>query len=721
MKKHLEFHLLLYACCVLPASAAVPLPNIIVILADDMGYSDIGCFGGEIETPNLDSLARNGLRCSQFYNMARCCPTRASLLTGLYPHQAGVGHMMDDRGFDGYRGDLNQNCVTIAEALRPAGYRNYAVGKWHVTRHAGPDGPKHNWPLQRGFDRYYGTIHGAGSYFDPSSLTRDNTQISAFADPDYKPKTYYYTDAITDQAARFLVDHQAQHGAQPFFLYVAYTAAHWPMHALPEDIAKYRGKFDSGYGPNQAARLQRLRELGLLDSQWDPAKLVGDWDSVRDKRWEAAGKEVYAAMVDRMDQGIGRIVQNLKQNGQFENTLIFFLQDNGGCAEGMGRTGTKEHPEEVRQETAGLPPMEPGALQTAGSVPRQTRDGFPVLMGKRVFPGPADTYIAYGEAWANVSNTPFREYKHWVHEGGISTPLIVHWPLGVRKDAIGKIVKDPGHLIDIMATCVDVAGVEYPRAVAGKPIPDLRGVSLRPLFAGQPLPRANPIFWEHEGNRAVRDGKWKLVAKENEPWELYDMEKDRTEAHDLAATEPDRVKEMASKWNSWAAQSNVLPLGGWRAQRTNGVTRLELHQGDHLAGNQALGIANRGFTITARIEGREPSGVIVAQGGATHGYTLFTLAGRVSFAIRRAGTLTSITGEKVVTGVATIDARLDENGQMNLLINGESAATAKAPGAIPGMPSDGLDVGADRGAAVGPYQTPNPFSGKIASVIVEVK
>ncbi|HKQ38044.1 MAG TPA: sulfatase-like hydrolase/transferase, partial [Verrucomicrobiae bacterium] len=419
-----------------------------------MGYSDIGCYGGELRTPNLDALAANGLRFTQFYNTARCCPTRAALLTGLYSHQAGIGHMMADRGHDGYRGDLRRDRPTIAEALKNAGYHTYAVGKWHVTRHIQPEGPKHNWPLQRGFDRYYGTIHGGGSYFDPSTLTRDNTPISPFADPEYRPRRYYYTDAISDHAVRFIADHRKAHSNKPFFMYVAYTAAHWPMHAPAEDIERYRGKYDGGYAPVQTARLRRLKELGFMDRRWQPANLVGDWAKVPDKTWEAACMEVYAAMVERMDQGIGRIVAELKETGQLENTVIFYLQDNGGCAEPMGRAGTKVHPELPRADRPTLPPLAADVLLPPGSVPRQTRDGFPVLMGRKVLPGAGDTYIAYGQGWANVSNTPFREYKHWVHEGGISTPLIVHWGSGIPTSRRGKLEQQPGHVIDLMPTCL---------------------------------------------------------------------------------------------------------------------------------------------------------------------------------------------------------------------------------------------------------------------------
>jgi arylsulfatase len=531
-------------------------PNIVIILSDDMGFSDIGCYGGEIATPNLDQLAAGGLRFTQFYNTARCCPTRASLLTGLYPHQAGVGHMMEDKGNDGYRGNLNSNCVTIAEALKPAGYRTYAVGKWHVTRHTAPDGPKGNWPLQRGFDRFYGTITGAGSFYDPYTLTRDNTQISPYADPEYKPSTYYYTDAISDHAVRFISEHQKGHADQPFFLYVAYTAAHWPMHALEKDIAKYRGKYDGGYELLRKARLERARKLGLIDPKWPLSPQAEDWDKVADKHWEARCMEVYAAMIDTMDQGIGRIVETLKKTGRLDNTLVFFLQDNGGCAEPMGRTAPQTQKQPARADKPSLPPLKPEQLLKS-MVPPQTRDGWPVLMGPGVLPGPADTFIAYGRGWANVSNTPFREYKHWVHEGGISTPLVAHWPTGIA--ARGELRHQPGHLVDLMATCVDVAGAKYPVEHQGNKITPLEGKSLVPAFANRPIEREG-IYWEHEGNRAVRVGKWKLVAKSpGGKWELYDMEADRTELNDLAAKEPARVQELVGRWEAYAKRAKVLP------------------------------------------------------------------------------------------------------------------------------------------------------------------
>jgi arylsulfatase len=524
-------------------------PNVVVILSDDMGFSDLGCYGGEIATPTLDALAANGLRFTQFYNTARCCPTRASLLTGRYPHQAGVGHMTDDKGeqFPGYRGDLRRDTPTIAEVLRPAGYRSYMVGKWHVTRYIKPDGPKHNWPLQRGFDRYYGMISGGGSFYDPFTLCRDNTQISPYADPEYKPQTYYFTDALTDNAVRFVGDHARDHARQPFFLYLAYTAAHWPMHALPEDIAKYKGKYDSGYEPIRKARYDKAAKLGLIDPSQGLSPQAEEWEKVANKSREAVCMEVYAAMVDRMDQGIGKLVAELKRTGQFENTLILFLHDNGGCAEPMGRLVTKNRHDGPRAEKPSLKPIPPETLPAA-LVPPQTRDGFPVRQGPNVVPGPADTFVAYGRGWANVSNTPFREYKHWVHEGGISTPMIAHWPSGIS--AKGELRSQPGHLIDILATCAELAGANAD---------GLEGRSLGPVFANKPVER-DALFWEHEGNRAVRAGDWKAVAKSpGGKWELYEIAHDRVEGRDLASANPEKLKELVGKWESWAKRANVVP------------------------------------------------------------------------------------------------------------------------------------------------------------------
>ncbi|MEX0324267.1 MAG: arylsulfatase [Puniceicoccaceae bacterium] len=528
-------------------------PNIIVILSDDMGYTDIGCYGGEIDTPNLDKLAANGLRFTQFYNTGRCCPTRASLMTGLYPHQADVGYMMSE--WDGaYLGNLSKDSVTIAEALKGAGYRTYMSGKWHVTRHVNPknEGERYNWPLQRGFDRFYGTIHGAGSFFDPNSLTRDNTLISPDADPEYKPDRFYYTDAITDNAIRYIDEHDK---SRPFFMYVAYTASHWPLHAFPEDIEKYEGKYDDGYAPIREARYKRALELGVIGENSKMSPQMGDWDAQPDKEWESACMEVYAAMADSMDQGIGKIMTKLKQEGLFENTLILYMQDNGGCQENYGR---KINGPRIERGERGKP-MAADELQYE-MTPVKSREGYPMRRG-HVMPGPADTAIGYGLNWANVSNTPFRMYKHYVHEGGISTPLVAHWPKGIK--ARNELRHTPSHLIDIMATCVDIAGAEYPEKYDGNAIQPMEGKSLVPVFKGKDLSREY-ILWEHEGNRALRIGDWKLVAQgkhgqDDVKWELYDLSVDRSELNDLSKSEPEKLQQMIAFWTKQAKRTGILP------------------------------------------------------------------------------------------------------------------------------------------------------------------
>ncbi|APW61630.1 Arylsulfatase [Paludisphaera borealis] len=692
-----------------------------VVLCDDMGYSDIGCYGGEHATPNLDALASKGVRFTQFYNTARCCPTRASLLTGLYPHQAGIGHMTNDRGRDGYRGVLNRNSVTIAEALKPAGYRTYMTGKWHVTPGLGPDADRRTWPLGRGFEKFYGTIAGAGSFYDPAALVRQNALITPENDPEYKPESYYYTDAITDNAVRYLKDHQTESPDKPFFLYVAYTAAHWPMHAPEAAVAKYKGKFDAGYGPLRAARFERMKASGLLSADADFAPGSDDWDAVPDKAWEARAKEVYAAMIEIMDAGVGRIVGQLKQANQLDDTLILFLQDNGACAENQGRTENKAPaPDDLR-------PLGPDGLQTRVTPPMQTRDGRWVRTGPGVLAGPADTYIAYGRGWANVSNTPFREYKHWTHEGGISTPLIAHWPTGIKPGRAGAFERQPGHLIDVMATCVDLAGASYPTEKDGKPIKPREGVSLRPAFNGEPLARTQPLFWEHEGNRAVRDGDWKLVAKENESWELYNIAADRAEQHNLASSQPERVKDLAAQWDAYAARADVLPLGAWRAEGgaqgpLSTKKRFALEPNAQLARAQAPAVANKGFTITAKIEADDdhPKGVIVAQGGTALGYALFLAESRPRFLVRTPEAASRIVGPKLSPGAHTVVAKLDHSGALTLTIDGAPAADPVPGKLIPRQPGDGLQVGRDDNAAVGPYATPNAYDGTIHSVVVDL-
>ena len=489
------------------ASPAARRPNIILIMADDMGFSDLGCYGSEIRTPNLDRLAAGGVRFTQFYNTARCCPTRASLLTGLYPHQAGVGHMVEDRGMPAYQGYLNDRCVTIAEAIRQGGYHPLMAGKWHV-------GERHpHWPVDRGFERYFGLISGASNYW-----RLEQGRQMAFDNEPYTPDSprFYMTDAFTDHALRFVDDYGRR--PEPYFLYLAFTSPHWPLHAWPEDIARYRGKYLKGWDALRRERHARQIQMGIVDRKWpltprDPA--VPAWETVANRDGFDLRMAVYAAQIDRMDQNIGRLLAKVRELGQEDNTLVLFLADNGGCAE-----------EKIRGE----------------------RD---------VPPGPADSFTSYGRPWANASNTPFRLYKHWVHEGGISTPLIAYWPAVIRKK--GSITHQPGHLVDLMATCLDAAGTPYPKTYQGRAVTPLEGQSLLPILAGRERRGHGALCWEHEGNRAVRQGRWKLVSRHPDKWELYDMAADRTEMHDLATANPAQTRELVEVYEAWAARCGVQP------------------------------------------------------------------------------------------------------------------------------------------------------------------
>ncbi len=482
-------------------------PNFIVIMCDDMGISDIGCHGSEISTPNLDRLAREGTRCTSFYNTARCCPSRASILTGLYSHQAGIGHMVQDRGFPAYQGYLNDRCATVAETLGSTGYRTLMSGKWHV----GEERP--HWPLDRGFDDYYGLISGACNYFqlDPGRrFARNNTSITDLGED------FYMTDATTDHAV-WQLDRYGR-GDKPFYQYVAYTAPHWPLHAWPEDIERYRGRYRGGWDRLRRERYARMVEMDLIDPDWkisprDPT--VPAWEDAEHHDWQAMRMAVYAAQIDCMDRGIGKILTKLKEIGEEENTLILFMADNGGCHE--GRKGNDPN----------------------------------------LAPGPKETFMSYGKAWANASNTPFRRYKTEVHEGGISTPLIARWPGRIQPNSLCREV---GHIIDIVPTCLDAAGVAAPRELAGRERLPLEGKSMLPALKGRRRDGHEKLFWEHTGNRAVREGRWKLVAGRQAPWELYDMEADRSELNDLARTHPDRVERLAAAYDTWAQRCGVVPF-----------------------------------------------------------------------------------------------------------------------------------------------------------------
>ena len=535
---------LVLSSCAPGAADSDTRPNIVLIMVDDMGYSDLGCYGGEITTPNIDGLAEKGLRFSQFYNTARCCPTRASLLTGLYQHQAGMGQMTGSfpDAMEAYQGYLNRHCLTLAEVMGPAGYHCYMTGKWHVGRKE-----EHMWPLQRGFERYFGIIGGASNYFAPKGLMLDNEELPVPDDPDF-----YNTTRFTDYALQFL---EEQEDDDPFLLYLAYNAPHWPLNALEEDIELFRGNYLKGWDRIREERWARQLEMGLVKEAWG---LSPRTDDVR--AWEVLGEQdrrdldyrmaTYAAMIYRVDVNVGRIVEYLEEKGQLDNTLILFLSDNGGCPEPWGSLAYRGHSdlgggriELINDRTLG------------GGGGRDGSNGS-----------------SYGEGWANASNTPFRRYKTQSHEGGISTPLIVHWPDGLKTED-GAINHSPGHIIDIMATLIDLSGAEYPEQKDGKYIHPFEGKSLLPVFeTGTRLPH-EWLFWEHSQEGAVRNGDWKAILEERSgQWYLYHLGADRNELHDLTEEEPGIMEVMKGKWWEWATMNQVMPkkqTSAHKAMKTN--------------------------------------------------------------------------------------------------------------------------------------------------------
>ncbi|HKJ69017.1 MAG TPA: arylsulfatase [bacterium] len=477
-------------------------PNILLILADDMGYSDLGCYGGEINTPHLDSLAEQGLQFTQFYNNAKCAPTRASVLTGLY-HRRPPGPL------------LRENMVTLGEVLKQAGYQTALTGKWHL----GSEPPRR--PIDRGFDEYYGLMDGCCNYFDPAQPDPPfkGGRVRVFGHNDHRitefPNDFYTTDAFTDHAIHTLKQFAGR--TETFFIHLCYTAPHYPLHAWPEDIAKYRGQYKMGWYELRRLRHQRQLEMGLIDPEWDLPK-----DDFRARNWDTADQDyedlrmaVYAAMVDRMDQNIGRLLQALKESGEEENTLVLFLSDNGGCAE----------------EPEGPDYPHP--------------------------PGPKEYYTSVGPSWGWAQNTPFRRYKQWDNEGGIATPLIVRWPRVIQANTRTDQV---GHIIDFMPTFLELARARYPKSFQGKAILPLEGKSLVPIVHGKKREGHEVLFWEFGGNRAVRvqQGKWKLVWDRTiEEWELYDIDTDRTEMHNLANNHPEQVRKMVSLYSQWADKVGV--------------------------------------------------------------------------------------------------------------------------------------------------------------------
>ena len=501
-------------------------PNIVVIMADDAGYSDFGCYGGEIETPVLDKLAANGLRFSQFYNTGRCCPSRAALLTGVYQHQAGMGHMTKDRGLPSYSGTILPNVPTLAERLRQGGYRTMMTGKWHLGTE-----PKQS-PIARGFDRFYGTRNFIDSYFtvlehcpvfldDKIVLPGTETPVNHL----HPDQEWYTTDVFTDYALHFMDEAFKKHSDQPIFLYIAHNAPHFPLHAREEDTKKYRGRFrDIGWDKLRQQRYERMIELGLIKKEWalSPAD-VPKWDTYDAKLRDELDLKMalYSAIIDRMDQNIGRVIEKLRTAGRLDNTLFLFMVDNG-----VPGTGVHDWR---------------GLFAKNGRHPETRVDNYSEW-GRR-----GGWSSSSGRGWANLSNAPFRMYKRYTHEGGVATPLIVHWPDGLKDQ--NKLRHSPGHIIDIAPTCLNAAGLSTK---------GMEGRTLLPVFTKDST-QPRTLFWEHEGNRAVRQGDYKLVAQHNTPWELYNMRKDRNELHDLSRSMPQKAAELKKLYEAWAHRVGAKP------------------------------------------------------------------------------------------------------------------------------------------------------------------
>ena len=698
-----------------------PRPNIILIMSDDNGFSDLGCYGGEINTPNLDRLAAGGVRFRQFYNSTRCCPTRASLNTGLYPHQAGIGGMDNRTERRGYEGHLTDRCVTTAEVLKSAGYRTYAVGKWHMNHNPSP--------IERGFDEFFGLLRGHSSgNFNPAAHTRLPAGRTL---REYPPGQYYATDVFTDYALDFLAESRKPdaHGERPpFFLYIAHTAPHFPLQAYPEDIAKYADTYHKGWDVLREERFARLKELGLIDGNYTlpPREFVPRnryneqtgwadkdnpaWDTLdADRRADLARRmAIFAAMTDRMDQNIGRIIDDLEKHGDLDNTLILFLSDNGACAE-----------------------WDPWGFDISSGPQNVVHKGDALdTMG-----GPG-TYHSYGSGWANASNTPFRLYKHYIHEGGVRTPMIAHWTHGIRRR--GAIEESVGHLIDFMPTFVELSGATYPAERNGTAIIPMEGRSLVKAFEGTQN-EERTLYWEHEGNRGVREGDMKLVwMGVRGVWELYDLAADPVELNDLAEQQPEMVKRLSDAWRAWAIRAFVIDAPdrapGWEfdldlSQRelrdlsgnNNPLTVMgelpveqqgrRFHRQSYIEvpNSASLHSAETAWTVEATIipdsGGAAQHGIILARGGAVHGYSLALQEGRPVFCITISNNRYVMQGSERISGRTVLTGKIDDNLRASLEVNGKEADYLLLPEFMK-LPGESMQIGLDRGTQVNTPQLP---------------
>ncbi|MCA8947973.1 MAG: arylsulfatase [Planctomycetes bacterium] len=670
-------------------SARSQRPNVLLILADDLGWSDLGCYGGELETPNLDRLAAHGAQFTSFYNSARCCPSRASLLTGLHPHEAGIGSFTEREPRAGssaaYSGRLLPHAAVVAELMRDAGYSTAMVGKWHL----GLPGP-----IERGFERYYGfrdLFAYATDQWDSDGYVLLPAD-SAAPTPAPAATAFYATDEFTERALGFLAAMRDRQG-RPWFLYLAHSAPHFPIQAPAATIDRYVERYRRGWDALRRERFERLQRLGLVpdDAELPPRGLVPvdrddiangypgrsnpAWDELSAARREDLARRMatYAAMVEHLDRGVGRIVADLEAHGELADTLILFLSDNGACYEWgpFGFDGPSRRGETILREGADLRAI-----------------------------GQPGTHASYGSAWANLCNTPLSLYKHFCHEGGIASPLLVHWPARLGTDA--RRVDDPAHIMDIVPTILAAAGAAYPMSRGEQPLMPPSGVALLGACAGEPL-AGRALAFEHQGARALRRGDFKVVWGKREPnpirWQLFDVAHDRSEQHDLAAEQPERTAALVAEWEQWARRVGAEPFD-------------RVHPS-----HPTPAVANLPIAIECDVEPRDCSGVLVAHGGNRRGYALHLAGDRLVFEVRQNGVLTSIATARPTATRFTVAARLDEK-IVKLLVDGEVRASAPSPGLLLEQPLDGLDIGCDTRTAAGGYSAPNAFAGVIHAVKV---
>ncbi|EMI22706.1 arylsulfatase, partial [Rhodopirellula maiorica SM1] len=676
---------------------AAERPNILVFLADDLGYSDLGCYGGEIPTPHIDSLAEGGVRFTQVYNSARCCPTRASLMTGLYPSQTGIGDFTtgrpDPKRGPGYIGRLNDQCATLAEVLKPAGYGCYYVGKWHLHPDTGP--------IRRGFDEFYGyTNDHSHDQYDADYYIRLPEGRIKEIDP--AANEFYATDVFNEYALNFI--RKGQNSDKPWFLFLGHSSPHFPVQAPAERADKYDAVYQRGWDVLREERFARMQKLGLVDGdRWklSPRSIVPvdrddiangfsgqqnpAWDSLdKDRQLDLARRmAVFAAMVEGVDNGVGQILDHLKQTDDLDNTLILFLSDNGACYEwgpfgfdGKSRRGT--------------------TTLRAGDEIREI--------------GGRGTHQSYGSGWANLGNTPFRLYKHFTNEGGISSPFIAHWPDGIEPS--DDWIRDPAHVMDVMPTLVQVAGATYPATLNGNTITPFEGTSLLPAMRGESLAERT-IGFDHQAAHALRKGDWKAVYAKRMPnelkWELYNLAEDRSELNDLAEQEPERTQSMVAQWEQWARRVGVI----WEPEQPNAS------RDRNAANSKSPQIANRPLKIQVVAEAKQPNGVVIAQGGNQHGYALHFIDGVPSLDVRVNGKVTRVTANEKVSGKVKLNATLSDR-EVSLSVNDQPPSRQPSPGLIPAQPIDSLSVGFDDRTSAGDYAAPNRFNGKVLDYKVNV-